>query len=69
MISLVYIHRKHTVADAGIQAGPFQDTNHEYWKIYILQGAAYNADSKKYYEILKSLLIGGPAWMLIHGFD
>ena len=69
LIPLTYIHRKHTVEDAVIQAGPFRDTEQEYGDMYILQGAAYNADSKIYYEILNPLLIGGSVWTFVCGFD
>ena len=69
MTPLVYVHRKHDDANSVIQACPFRDTDHKYSKIYLLQSALFNAESKKYYEILKHMLIAGLAWTFIRSFE
>ena len=55
--------------DARIQAGLFRDANHKYGETHVLQGAAYKADSKKYYEIMKPLLVQISTWTFIHRLD
>ena len=66
---LAYIYRKHVDVDSVIQAVPFFDRDHEYKHHFFLQGIAFNADSKKYYNILKPLLVGVTAWTFIRGYD
>ena len=56
------------VTDA-IVAHPYVDTDKEYIYTFKLEGVEYAANSKRYFEILKPLLLAGPAWTFIRKYN